>query len=109
MPAIVGEGTGEEQCGACHGQTLAGLEMAPALAGPDFLDKWSSQTVGDLFHRIRTTMPLDKPGRLSLDVNSDITAFILQVNGFPVGKAELPRDAQVLGRIRIEAARPDGK
>jgi quinoprotein glucose dehydrogenase len=95
-----------QNCGACHGQGLQGAEMAPALAGADFLDKWNGLTVGDLFHRIRTTMPLDKPGRLSADANSDITAYILSVNSFPPGSAELPRDTETLKRIRIEAAKP---
>ena len=83
--------------------------MAPALAGVDFLDKWSGQTLGDLFQRIRTTMPRDKPGRLSPEVNSDITAYILNVNSFPGGKAELPHDAQTLRQIRFEASKSDRK
>ena len=69
-----GQAQYQQQCGACHGPTLAGAEMAPALASQDILDKWSGQTVGDFFQRIRITMPLGKPGRLSPDVNSDITA-----------------------------------
>src|SRR6266446_5257109 len=68
-----------QNCAACHGPTLEGIEMAPPLAGPDFLDKWAGQTLGDLFERLRTTMPADKPGRLSREVNTDITAFILSV------------------------------
>ena len=80
--------------------------MAPALAGADFLDKWSGQTLGDLYQRIRTTMPMDKPGRLSPEVNTDITAYILSVNTFPAGRSELPRDAQMLRQIKIEATKP---
>jgi quinoprotein glucose dehydrogenase len=104
-----GQAQYQQQCGACHGPTLAGLEMAPALAGLEFLDKWSSQTVGDLYQRIRTTMPLGKAGRLSPEVNSDITAYILSVNNFPGGKTELPHDPLLLRPIRIEATRPDRK
>jgi quinoprotein glucose dehydrogenase len=95
-----------QNCATCHGQSLAGVEMAPALAGGDFIEKWGGQTVGDLFQRIRTTMPLDRPGRLSPDVVSDIAAYVLSVNSFPVGGAELPRDAQMLRQIRIEANKP---
>ena len=102
-----GQAQYQQHCGACHGQTLAGVEMAPALAGQDFLDKWSGQTLGGLFQRIRSTMPLDKPGRLSPDVNSDITAYILSANSFPAGQSELPPDAQMLRQIRIEATKPD--
>lgn len=83
--------------------------MAPALAGGDFLDKWAGQTVGDLFERIRTTMPQTKPGRLPRDVNVDITAYIFSVNEFPPGETELPRDTQILKQIRIDATKPDKK
>jgi quinoprotein glucose dehydrogenase len=95
-----------QSCSFCHGQSLAGAEMASALAGADFLDKWSGQTVGDLFQRIRTTMPLNSPGRLSPDVVADITAYMLSVNRFPAGQSELPQDNQALRGIRIEATKP---
>jgi quinoprotein glucose dehydrogenase len=98
-----------QQCGACHGQALEGVEMAPALAGGDFLDRWSGQTVGDLFQRIRTTMPLGRAGRLSPEAYSDITAYILSANSFPPGRTELPRDAQILKQIRIDSTKPDQK
>ena len=98
-----------QQCGACHGQTLEGAEMAPALAGGDFLDKWSGQTMGDLFQRIRTTMPVGRAGRLSPDVYSDIIAYILSANNFPPGRTELTRDAQILKQIRIDSTKPDQK
>ena len=93
----------EQNCGACHGPSLEGVEMAPALTGGDFQDKWIGQTLGDLFERIRTTMPQDKPGRLSREINTDILAYILSVNGYPAGETELPRDTQVLNQILITA------
>ncbi len=79
--------------------------MAPALAGPDFIDQWSGQTLGDLFERIRATMPRDKPGRLSREINADITAYMLSFNRFPAGNAELSQDTQALQQIRIEAVK----
>ena len=80
--------------------------MAPALAGGEFLDQWSGQTMGDLFERIRATMPRDRPGKLSRDINADITAYMLSFNQFPAGNTELSRDTQVLKQIKIEAAKP---
>ena len=77
-----------------------------ALAGGDFVDKWAGQTLGDLFERIRTTMPKDKPGSLSRDINADITAYMLNVNEFPAGANELSGDSQVLKQIRIDAIKP---
>ena len=92
-----------QHCGACHGEALEGIEMASALAGGEFIDKWAGQTLGDLFERIRTTMPGDKPGRLGRDVNANILAYILGANEFPAGQAELSSDTQVLKQIRIDA------
>jgi hypothetical protein len=80
--------------------------MAPALAGGDFVDQWAGQSLGDLFERIRATMPQDKPGRLSRDVNADIVAYVLSYNQYPAGETELSRDTQVLKQIKFEAPKP---
>jgi len=100
--ALRGASLYKQHCASCHGATLEGNETATALAGADFVDKWNRQTVGDLLERITKTMPLDKPGRLSREVNADITAYLLNRNQFPNGKAELIPDVQVLKQIRIE-------
>jgi cytochrome c len=104
--AARGEPLYKQYCGTCHGESLEGIEMAPALAGGEFLDQWSGQTMGDLFERIRATMPRDRPGKLSRDINADITAYMLSFNQFPAGNTELSRDTQVLKQIKIEAAKP---
>jgi mono/diheme cytochrome c family protein len=98
-----------EQCASCHGATLEGGESAPALAGGEFLSNWNGLTVGDLFERMRTSMPLSKPGKLSREVNADILAYMLSVNQFPGGKTELPHATEVLKEIRIEATKPEKK
>jgi cytochrome c len=94
--------TYKQRCAVCHGDSLEGIEMAPSLAGGDFMDRWTGQTMGDLFERIRATMPKDRPGSLSRDVNADITAYMLSMNQYPAGTADLPSDAQTLSRIRIQ-------
>jgi mono/diheme cytochrome c family protein len=91
------------QCALCHGAALEGVEMAPSLAGGDFVDRWTGQSLGDLFERIRTTMPKGKPGSLSREQNADVTAYILSANRFPAGSSDLPSDVAALRRIRIEA------
>jgi hypothetical protein len=65
--------------------------------------------VGELFERTRKTMPQSKPGSLTRDQNAEILAYILSVNRFPAGKAELERATEVLMEIRIEATKPEGK
>ncbi len=92
-----------EHCASCHADTLMGGEMSPPLVGGEFLSNWNGLTVAELFERIRTTMPQNKPGKLSREVNSDITAYILSVNKFPPGKEELRHSAEFLKDIRIDS------
>lgn len=92
-----------EQCASCHGPELTGGEMAPALAGGEFLAGWDGLTVGDLFERIRISMPQNAPGSLSGAQNADILAFMFAANKFPAGTTELAKDAMVLKSIKFEA------
>ncbi len=98
-----------QYCAECHGDTLGGGEIAPPLAGGDFLSNWNGLTVGDLFERIRRSMPKDDPGRLSRQQKADILTYIFNFNKFPAGKTELAHDTELLNQIRIEAAKPDPK
>src|SRR5215831_4689712 len=67
-----------EECARCHSESLGGGEAAPPLAGEAFVARW--QNAGDLFEKIRTTMPTDSPGRLGRREYADILAYILSVN-----------------------------
>jgi mono/diheme cytochrome c family protein len=91
------------QCASCHGDTLAGGESAPPLAGGEFLSTWNGLTVGELFDRTRTTMPQNRPGSLSREANAEILAYILGVNQFPAGKVELPQSSEALREIKLDA------
>src|SRR5215471_11705819 len=92
-----------DQCASCHGPELTGGEMAPALAGGDFMAGWDGLTVGDLFERIRISMPQNAPGSLSGQQNADILAFVLASNKFPSGSAELAKEAMILKSIKVES------
>ena len=85
----------QERCSACHGDTLEGQGIAPALAGDGFLKSWDGRTVDDLVARTQATMPLDDPGSLTGAATRDIVAFLLQGNGFPQGGAELPGGSEL--------------
>src|SRR5215469_14372645 len=85
-----GESAYATNCASCHGDQLNGGEMAPPLAGGEFMSNWNGLTLGDLFDRIRSTMPASKPGSLSRETNADILSFILAFNKFPAGDKELP-------------------
>lgn len=90
-----------KECASCHGGELSGGEEAPPLAGDGFLANWNGLTVGDLFERIRKSMPQQRPGTLSRQTNADILAFMLQVNQFPAGKKDLETQTEVLKTIKI--------
>jgi quinoprotein glucose dehydrogenase len=100
-----GEAAFVQACSNCHGRTLEGADMTPALTGGAFMANWDGLTVGDLFDRIRISMPADRPGSLSRQENVDVVAFILRFNQFPSGKEELPRDIQTLKQIMFKAQR----
>jgi len=95
-----------EQCASCHGPELMGGEMAPPLATGDFLSGWDGLTMGDLFERIRISMPQNNPGSLSGQQNADILAFILSANKFPAGQTELSNQGMALKDIKFEAKKP---
>jgi mono/diheme cytochrome c family protein len=95
-----------KECAACHGSSMSGGEEAPPLTGSGFMANWSGLTVGDLFERIRLSMPEGRPGVLSRQQNADILAYILSVNQFPAGKTELQKDTDRLKQIRFLAEKP---
>lgn len=69
----------------CHGLNLAGAGPALSLAGPDFLGRWNGIPLGELFKRIRTTMPKTDPGSLSDEQAAALVAYLLSANGLPSG------------------------
>jgi len=98
-----GDSVYSENCVSCHGPTLEGGEMAPGLADGAFKANWNGLTVGDLFDRIRETMPPDGPGQLSREEISDVLARILSANEFPAGEKELAKRPEFLKLIVIDA------
>jgi len=92
-------------CASCHSASLAGADVVPALVGADFLGKWTGATAGELFERIRTTMPQASPGSLSPQEYADIVAHIFNRNRFPAGRAPLDGDLAALRMIRIETSK----
>jgi mono/diheme cytochrome c family protein len=94
-----------QSCASCHGHALGGVGEAPALEGLQFVSDFNGLSVGELFDRIRTTMPQSAPGSLSRTQYADILAFILKSNGYPAGSKELDHRSEYLAIIRFEAPR----
>jgi S-disulfanyl-L-cysteine oxidoreductase SoxD len=104
-----GEALYQKECKGCHGVALAGGESSPPLTGGAFLSNWNGLTLGDLFERIRKTMPQNAVGKLNRQQNADVLAFLLSANKFPAGKTELSRQTEFLKEIRFEAVKPEQK
>lgn len=88
-------------CSSCHAADLQGSGQAPPLAGDEFLATWRGPLF-DLFDRIHSTMPADRPGQLAPERTADILAFMLKISGLPAGPRDLPGDEAALKTIRLD-------
>jgi mono/diheme cytochrome c family protein len=101
-----GEPLYAEKCSSCHGPDMNGGEMAPGLAGGEFTANWNDLSLGDLFERMRISMPQNNPGSLSRQQNADILAAILKKGNYPAGKDELPTQTEALNMFKFMATKP---
>ena len=97
----------DEKCAECHG-TMESVfpDMAPLLHDYLFLSDWQGRSLGELFERIRDTMPQEEPGSLSPEELVDLVAYILSANRFPPGDAALAHDVETLRAIRFDTDQP---
>jgi len=96
-----GQDLSKASCVTCHGEGLAGTDLAPALQGDDFKTAWSGRTAAELFEKIQTTMPADRVGTLKAPQSADLVAFILKLNEYPAGSSELASEMPALQQIKI--------
>jgi S-disulfanyl-L-cysteine oxidoreductase SoxD len=101
-----GEAVYTQSCASCHGDDMAGADMAPALNGSMFSTNWNDQRLSDLFERIRVSMPANEPGSLSRQQGTDVVAFILFKNAAPAGQSELSSRSEELDSITYKAVKP---
>jgi mono/diheme cytochrome c family protein len=88
-------------CAQCHLPDMAGKDPAPELAGDKFLAKWTGHSLGELYGRIASTMPADRPGQLAPADYLDLVALLLSANGFAAGDRDLSGDPEVLDKFII--------
>jgi len=98
-----------DNCARCHASSLTGSESAPALVGDQFNANWDGVMLVELFDRIRSSMPQDRPGSLSRQQTADILAYMLSVGQFPAAETPLDSQAVSLEQIRYESIRPTDK
>lgn len=105
--ALAGKTAYADTCASCHGTMASATpDMAPLLNDYVFQDTWKNRSVGDLFERIRNTMPQNAPSTLSPQRTAEIVAYILSANQLPAGNEALTEDLDVLNQIQMDAAQP---
>src|ERR1700729_586927 len=77
-------------CSVCHGSRLQG-GAAPALTGAAFAQTLTStySTTSKLYEVISTLMPVNNPGSLSQEQDTQVLAYILSQNSYPAGSTAL--------------------
>ena len=97
-----GQETFIAQCTQCHGANFRGGFGVASLVGSSFTTLWGDKTLWSLFDKMRSTMPLDRPGALSDEDYVALLARILEVNDFPAGDvAELPVQQEALEKLAL--------
>jgi hypothetical protein len=76
-----GRDTFRSMCTECH--------TAGEFTDNAFKVKWARRSVGDLYEFIHTAMPDDAPGVLTEAQAIELTAYILESNGFTTGSRQL--------------------
>lgn len=104
--AMHGDSVYHRGCATCHGDTLSGTADGTPLAGHDFLANWDGLTLGDLYDKILTTMPPDKPKTVAPQDVADVMAFVLARNHFPSGTTMLTPDTARLHDVKIAQNQP---
>jgi mono/diheme cytochrome c family protein len=104
--ATLGKTAYVKHCAECHGEELGGDGFAPPLKGAEFLSNWSGLTVGELFDRIRISMPPTNPSDVTPKEKVEIVAYLLKEDGFPAGTTELPATVEALKAIKFESNKP---
>lgn len=105
--ASAGKTAYADKCASCHGTMASATpDMAPLLNDYIFQDTWKSRSVGDLFERIRSTMPQNEPATLSPQRTAEIVAYILSANQLPSGNEALDEDVDALKQIQMDAGQP---
>ena len=89
-----GEARFKTSCSSCH--------TASSFSGGAFAERWSGQSLGQVFDFISNVMPENDPGSLKAEEYVSVMAFILRTNGYPAGETDLPTDAAALKNIAVD-------
>lgn len=101
--ATAGASVYAQACAVCHGAMLEGV-AAPALKGDTFREMAAAQqlTADALLTVTAQTMPQTNPASLTADQYNQVTAYILQQNGYPAGQTPLSADMPALKDLHLQ-------
>jgi mono/diheme cytochrome c family protein len=90
-----------------RGQTLFRAKCASCHAPNRFTDEFfytsfAGKPLWEMFDVISDSMPEDSPGTMKKEEYADVIAYLLKLNNFPTGAAELPIDKDALSAILME-------
>jgi len=88
-----GDGLFRDNCVSCHSSS--------EFAGASFQRRWRNRAVGDIYEFVLYSMPDDNPGGLPEQTYADIVAYMLSMNDFPAGDAELPTSMDALMEMKM--------
>ena len=93
-----GQAVFRSKCASCH---------APNRFTDDvFYTSFAGKPLWEMFDVISDSMPEDNPGSLKKEEYADVIAYLLKLNKFPAGEAELPIDKDALSAILMEKPGP---
>ncbi len=90
-----GNGLFRDNCVSCHASS--------EFAGSSFERRWRNRSVADIYEFLLYSMPDDNPGGLPEQTYADIVAYMLELNDFPAGDAELPTSMDALLQMKMWA------
>jgi len=96
--ATAGAEVYKSTCARCHASTQ--------WQGSIFAANWRDRRLSDFHDLVSTTMPQDNPGSLTPQQYVDVTAYVLQLAGFPSGAVPLRGDSAMLRHARITIKTP---
>jgi mono/diheme cytochrome c family protein len=88
-----GEQRFKQSCSACH--------TPRDFAEGALADRWSGQTLGDVYDFVSNVMPENDPGGLKPQEYADVLAFILRANAYPAGADDMPAGKDALKKYAI--------
>jgi len=89
-----GQALYRSKCASCH---------APNRFTDDFFyQSFAGKPLWEMFDVISDSMPEDNPGSMKPAEYADVIAYLLRLNKFPAGSAELPTDKDALSAILME-------